>query len=79
MVSPHANYMRLDRFHYSHYNIYIEVILMDYQPLYCKLFNAYTDVLEALNAQNYGQAKDLLIAAQQEAEELYLNMEKDAE
>lgn len=52
---------------------------MDYQPLYCKLFNAYTDVLEALNAQNYGQAKDLLIAAQQEAEKLYLDTEKDAE
>lgn len=52
---------------------------MDYQPLYYKLFNAYTDVLEALNAQNYGQARELLIAAQQEAEELYLDMEKDAE
>ena len=51
---------------------------MDYQSLYYKLFNAYTDILEALEAQNYGQAKALLISAQQEAEELYMNTEKDA-
>lgn len=37
-----------------------------------KLFNAYTDVLEALEAQNYGQAKALLTAAQQSAEEIYI-------
>ena len=42
---------------------------MDYQALYYKLFNAFTDILEALEAQNYGQAKALLIAAQQESEE----------
>ena len=51
---------------------------MDYQALYYKLFNAFTDILEALEAQNYGQAKALLIAAQQETEELYINTEKDA-
>ncbi len=42
---------------------------MDHQSLYYK---AYTDVLEALEAQNYGQAKALLTAAQQSAEELYI-------
>lgn len=52
---------------------------MDYRSLYYKLFNTYTDILEALEAQNYGQAKALLIAAQQSAEELYINAEKDAE
>ena len=52
---------------------------MDYRSLYYKLFNAYTDILKALDAQNYGQAKALLIAAQREAEELYINAEKDAE
>ena len=52
---------------------------MDYQALYCKLFNTYTDILEALEAQNYGQAKALLIAAQQSAEELYINAEKHVE
>lgn len=52
---------------------------MDYRVLYYKLFNAYTDILEALDTQNYGQARALLIAAQQEAEELYIDAEKDAE
>ena len=52
---------------------------MDYQALYYKLFNAYTDILEALDAQNYGQAKALLVAAQQESEELKIRAEKDAE
>ena len=52
---------------------------MDYQILYYKLFTACTVILEALDAQNYGQAKTLLISAQQEAEDLYLDMEKDAE
>ena len=51
---------------------------MDYQALYYQLFNAYTDILEALESQNYGQAKSLLIAAQQTAEEQYINSEKDA-
>ena len=51
---------------------------MNYQALYYKLFNAFTDILEALEAQNYGQAKALLIAAQQESEQLYIDAEKDA-
>lgn len=51
---------------------------MDYQALYYKLFNAFTNILEALEAQNYGQAKALLIAAQQESEQLYIDAEKDA-
>ena len=39
---------------------------------YTRLFNGVTDALEALKEQNYGQARDILIKAQQEAEELYL-------
>lgn len=46
---------------------------MDYQPLYHKLFNACTDALDALEHQNFGQAKERLISAQQEAEDTYLN------
>ena len=30
---------------------------MDYQALYYKLFNAFTDILEALEVQNYGQPR----------------------
>ena len=52
---------------------------MDYQPLYHKLFNACTDALEAMEAQNFGQAKGILIAAQQEAEELFIDQEEPSE
>lgn len=44
----------------------------DYQALYILLFNAATDAIQALEAQNPGQARDILIRAQQEAEELYI-------
>lgn len=43
-----------------------------YKTMYLQLFNAVTDSLEALTAQNFGQAKEILIKAQQEAEEYYL-------
>ncbi len=46
---------------------------MDYKPLYLLLFNATTEALEKLDAQNYGDARDILIAAQQKAEDLYIN------
>lgn len=49
-----------------------------YQKGYYILFNSITDAIHALEAQNYGQAKALLIAAQQESEELYINADKDA-
>ena len=38
---------------------------MNYQALYYKLFNAFTDIVEALEAQNYGQAKALFLPASQ--------------
>ncbi len=46
--------------------------MTDYQKMYTKLFNAVTDALEKIEAQNYGDAKALLIAAQQKAEEMYV-------
>jgi len=45
---------------------------MEYQKAYLLLFNAITDALEAINAQNLGQARQLLITAQQSAEALFL-------
>ena len=48
---------------------------MNYEKLYHLLFNAITDALEQMEHQNYGTAKDLLIAAQQEAEEIYMSAE----
>ena len=47
-------------------------IMTDYQKMYTTLFNAVTDALEKMEAQNYGDAKALLIAAQQKAEEIYI-------
>lgn len=46
---------------------------MDYQALYYKLFNACTDALQDMEQLNFGQAKERLISAQQEAEEKYLS------
>ena len=52
---------------------------MDYQTLYYKLFNACTDALNDIEQQNFGQAKQRLIAAQQEAEESYLRQTDERE
>ena len=50
---------------------------MDYKKLYFHLFNAATDALRAMEQQNYGQAAALLIAAQQETEEMYMDAEDE--
>ena len=47
--------------------------MIHYKMLYLKLFNAITDALEAMEAQNFGQAKELLRQAQIDAEEAYLD------
>ena len=48
---------------------------MNYEKLYHLLFNAITDALEQMEQQNYGTAKEALITAQQEAEEIYMSAE----
>ena len=45
----------------------------NYKRLYFKLFAAIADAVEELEQQNYGAAKELLIRAQQEAEEDYIS------
>lgn len=40
-----------------------------YHGLYLRLFNAVTDALAELEQQNVGRAREILIAAQQQAEE----------
>ena len=44
----------------------------DYQKLYTLLFNAVTDTLEDMERMDFGSAKARLIAAQQKAEEAYM-------
>ncbi len=40
---------------------------------YTVLFNGVTDAIEALDAHNHIRARELLVTAQQEAEELYIS------
>ena len=44
----------------------------DYAKLYHLLFNAITDALEQMNAQNFGSAKEALVSAQEKAEEIFI-------
>lgn len=41
----------------------------NYKELYFRLFSAAANAVEAIENLNYGQAKSILIAAQQSAEE----------
>ena len=47
----------------------------DYKKLYLKLFGAIADAAELMEAQHYEAAWHLLVAVQQEAEEIYLSEE----
>ena len=56
------------------YILWVEAITIpDYQTMYLHLFNAVTDAIESIEQQNYGAAKEQLIHAQQEAEEIYIS------
>ena len=50
---------------------------MNYQKAYYLLFNAITDALNDMEQQNFGQARQGLIAAQQRSEEIFLNDETE--
>ena len=45
----------------------------NFETIYFGLFNAMTDALTAMEARNYGAARDILIAAQQKAEDAYID------
>ena len=47
--------------------------ISDYQKMYTLMFNAATDALRAMEKLNLGDARELLICAQQQAEEIYLS------
>ena len=49
---------------------------MELPDYYTNLFNAVTDAINALNQQNYGFAKEILIQAQLKSEDLYLEKEQ---
>lgn len=51
--------------------------MLDTQKQYLHLFNAMTSAIDAIDACNYGTAREILAAAQQRGENAYL--EDDAE
>ena len=51
--------------------------MIDYKAMYLLLFNAITDALEKIEEQNYGEARELLIAAQQKAEDIYIDSDDE--
>lgn len=50
---------------------------MDAEERYLLLFNRITDALEALDNWNIGETKQILVKAQQDAEEGYLASQED--
>lgn len=50
-----------------------------YQKPYFMLFNAVTDAIAAMEVQNFGQARQILIQAQQDCEEWFLSHPEDEE
>ena len=50
----------------------------DYKKMYFTLFNVISDAIQNIEQQNYDEAKELLICAQQEAEELFISVEEDS-
>ena len=48
-----------------------------YGKMYYRLFNAVTDPLQEMENRNYGTAQQLLVAAQQDCEEIYLDGEEE--
>lgn len=49
--------------------------MADFKTLYFRLFGVMADAVEELEKQNVGTAKELLVAAMQEAEERYIENE----
>ena len=47
--------------------------MVDYQLLYHKMFNACTDAIALIEAGNAAAAQALLITAQQDCEEVYID------
>lgn len=49
---------------------------MDYKALYFTLFNRLSDLQRLIERQDYGAAREMIIALQQETEEMYLSAEE---
>ena len=49
--------------------------MVDYEKLYCLMVDASERAIEAIEQERYDAARDILIAAEQSAEELYISAE----
>ena len=47
--------------------------MIDYKELYILMLDASERAIEAIEKQNYGAAKNILIAAEQKCEEIYIS------
>ena len=50
--------------------------MVDYKKMYFQLFSAMADAVEALEKNENVKAKEILIRAQRETEELYISAEE---
>ena len=50
--------------------------MVDYEKMYHHLFNAITDAIEKIEELDIGTAKQKLMTAQQETEEIYMETEE---
>ena len=51
--------------------------MADYKELYILMVDASERAIEAIEKQNFGAAKDILIAAEQECEERYISAPRE--
>ena len=51
--------------------------MVDYAKLYHVMVDAAEEAIGAINAQNYGMAREILIRAEREAEERYIETAED--
>ena len=49
--------------------------MVDYEKLYCLMMDASERAIEAIEQERYDAARDILIDAEQSAEELYISEE----
>ena len=49
----------------------------EYKQPYLTLFNALSRIAEEIERQNYGTAKQLIIAAQRQAEEIFVSADEN--
>lgn len=47
--------------------------MSDYKEMYIELFNSITNAIDALEENKFADAKEILVAAQQQTEEMYIS------